>query len=96
MPDISMCANTACPMREICYRYRAIPDEYAQTYANFTFQRMHTKTIRKGDKDWCEYDHAVCDSFWDARDYEKSRLVPFADVEALNSKINKRIKNESK
>ena len=36
MPDISMCINTKCPVRKMCYRYRAIPDEY-QSYAGFTF-----------------------------------------------------------
>ena len=36
MPDITMCVNTKCPVRQICYRYRAIPDEY-QSYANFKF-----------------------------------------------------------
>lgn len=36
MPDITMCVNTKCPVKKICYRYRAIPDEY-QSYANFKF-----------------------------------------------------------
>ena len=34
MPDISMCGNTACQSKNLCYRYRAIPDEY-QTMALF-------------------------------------------------------------
>lgn len=34
MPDISMCANTQCPLRKKCYRYRAFPGMY-QTYADF-------------------------------------------------------------
>lgn len=34
MPDISMCSNSNCVIRESCYRYRAIPDNY-QTIAMF-------------------------------------------------------------
>lgn len=34
MPDITMCANKKCPLRDMCYRYRAIPDK-CQTYALF-------------------------------------------------------------
>lgn len=34
MPDIAMCANTTCPKRGECYRFRATPSEY-QTYAEF-------------------------------------------------------------
>jgi len=28
MPDITMCANGDCVVRELCFRYRAIPDDY--------------------------------------------------------------------
>lgn len=28
MPDITMCANKDCSVRELCYRYRAIPSDY--------------------------------------------------------------------
>lgn len=34
MPDISMCNNKLCPIKELCYRYMAIPEEY-QLYAKF-------------------------------------------------------------
>lgn len=34
MPDISMCANQTCHMREQCYRFRATPS-YRQAYADF-------------------------------------------------------------
>ncbi len=34
MPDITMCANKKCPLRDMRYRYRAIPDRY-QAYALF-------------------------------------------------------------
>ena len=35
MPDISLCVNTKCPLRGNCYRYRAIPDALAQSFALF-------------------------------------------------------------
>lgn len=34
MPDVSMCANITCPLRETCYRFRAKPDAW-QTFADF-------------------------------------------------------------
>lgn len=36
MPDISLCNNYKCPLRDKCYRYRAVPDKYWQSFANFT------------------------------------------------------------
>lgn len=36
MPDISMCANYNCPMKDKCYRYLAIPTDGYQSYADFT------------------------------------------------------------
>lgn len=35
MPDISMCVNQDCLVKERCYRYRAIPSEY-QSIAFFS------------------------------------------------------------
>ena len=35
MPDITMCCNNDCPFRDRCYRYRAIPEEFWQSYAEF-------------------------------------------------------------
>lgn len=32
MPDISMCMGEGCPMKEECYRYKARPSEYSQSY----------------------------------------------------------------
>lgn len=34
MPDITMCENKDCPLKQSCYRYTAIPSRY-QSYANF-------------------------------------------------------------
>lgn len=35
MADISMCADAECPSRVHCYRFRAIPNEYRQSYMDF-------------------------------------------------------------
>jgi hypothetical protein len=32
MPDISMCWGKDCPLKEDCYRYLAVPNEYRQSY----------------------------------------------------------------
>lgn len=32
MADISMCKGTNCPSANDCYRFRAIPNEFRQTY----------------------------------------------------------------
>lgn len=32
MPDISMCQGLSCRLKQECYRFRAIPSQYAQTY----------------------------------------------------------------
>ena len=34
MPDISMCTGGNCPIKNECYRYRAVPSEYRQSYMN--------------------------------------------------------------
>lgn len=58
MPDITMCANKKCPIRDACYRYRAMPDRY-QAYA--MFEPKLTPTMDR-TLDW------DCDSFWECRD----------------------------
>ena len=35
MPDISMCANVHCKLKETCYRFTATPSSY-QSYGGFT------------------------------------------------------------
>ena len=32
MPDITMCTGVGCPLKETCYRYKAKPDEYWQSF----------------------------------------------------------------
>ena len=34
MPDISMCNNIQCTLKEVCYRFKAKPSDW-QTYADF-------------------------------------------------------------
>lgn len=35
MPDITMCANKNCPLKDKCYRFTATPDPLWQSYADF-------------------------------------------------------------
>lgn len=35
MPDISMCENQECPLKEKCYRYTAKPSPVLQAYGYF-------------------------------------------------------------
>jgi len=35
MPDISMCRNMECKLRMNCYRYRAKPNSFRQSYGTF-------------------------------------------------------------
>lgn len=32
MPDMKMCQNKECPLKNICYRFLAIPDKRGQDY----------------------------------------------------------------
>jgi hypothetical protein len=45
MPDITMCGDAKCPLKEDCYRFKAKPSEYMQSW--------FTESPRSGDK--CEY-----------------------------------------
>lgn len=53
-PDISMCENTSCPSKETCYRFKAVPNEYRQSYMEFKVKEgekkcYHYMKLRKGD-----------------------------------------------
>ena len=52
MPDISMCMNKECPLREGCYRATAEPDEYWQTYSSFEYISAEEK----------------CDHYWPTKE----------------------------
>ena len=46
MPDISMCNNQTCPSKDTCYRFKAKPNEYYQSYTTYV--------VPEG-KDKCEH-----------------------------------------
>ena len=54
MPDISMCANMTCPLKEDCYRFKAVPNPHRQSYAGFKPDEEgkcdHFCKIKKGDR----------------------------------------------
>jgi hypothetical protein len=43
MPDIAMCADNKCPLKEECYRYSAKVNTLYQSYSDFKYE------------DGCEY-----------------------------------------
>ena len=55
MPGISMCKNDNCPLRESCYRFKALPSELWQSYSSWKYD-LKTKDckgyslIMKGDR----------------------------------------------
>lgn len=58
MVDICMCSGEGCPLKESCYRYKAKPSEYLQSYFGdipYDF-----------DKENCEY-YWNCESSKDVR-----------------------------
>lgn len=73
MPDITMCWNKTCPLRDKCYRYRAIPDKYWQSFAEF-----RPNTINIGTETITE-----CDHFWNI---EKTGcpILPTEEVDKRN------------
>ena len=54
MPDITMCKPQYCELREHCYRYMAIPNEYWQSYADFSYDR-NNDTKNDKCKHWIAY-----------------------------------------
>jgi hypothetical protein len=63
MADISMCINEFCPIKNICYRYRAIADEFRQSYADFNYVITDKKEVK-------------CDHYLDVKEYDKSKVTP--------------------
>lgn len=43
MPDISMCLNKSCSVKDNCYRFRSVANEINQSYSDF----------KEKDKDKC-------------------------------------------
>lgn len=80
MPDITLCTNKDCPIRSACYRYRAKPDKYWQSFANFTW-----KMTPEPDFDQPEPD---CDYFWECRDrFSPNQLVSVEEADKRNEQI---------
>lgn len=50
MPDITMCTGTKCPVRERCFRYKAVPDAEWQSFADFSFTAK--KDVKDGRVRW--------------------------------------------
>lgn len=55
MPDISMCADVKCTLRMNCFRYRAVPNPFRQSYS--TFESTGIEGIA-----------AECSHYWDIKD----------------------------
>ena len=66
MPDITMCCNYDCPLKTKCYRYRAIPDPYWQSFAFF----------QPENKPFGDYGDKVleCDHFWEVDELHDKTL----------------------
>ena len=72
MADITMCCNFDCPLKEKCYRYRAIPDQYHQSFA---FYKPAKRKFGKHDEDILD-----CEYFWQV-DVIKDRILPLEVVD---------------
>lgn len=70
MPDISMCRNKKCPLKDSCYRFRAMPSRH-QSYGMFipfaTAEGFYTceyfANILPGDKLFVENSVSLSDSW---------------------------------
>lgn len=51
MPDISLCKGTGCPLKEDCYRFKAKPDEYYQSY----FAEPPFNHVESDEQPSCDY-----------------------------------------
>lgn len=60
MPDISMCSGKDCPLKESCYRFKAVPSEYRQSWLVTPPYNPETKT---------------CDHYWEEDDPKPRRLA---------------------
>ena len=53
MPDITMCINEFCELKNYCYRYTANPKEFMQSYAEFKPKR-NSEGLLDCDHYWVE------------------------------------------
>jgi hypothetical protein len=52
MPDISMCANEECTLRETCYRFVATPNPFRQSYSDYKPSKLYVPGV--GNSDTCD------------------------------------------
>lgn len=70
MPDITMCCNYGCPLKEKCYRYRAVPDPYWQSFAMYKPEERVGSPVKVMD--------AQC--FWQI-DWVNDKILPLDVVD---------------
>lgn len=58
MPDITMCRGQGCNLKEWCYRYKAIPDEFWQYFFADTPVNISGEVH-------------ICDYFWETKEFIK-------------------------
>lgn len=58
MADITMCRGENCPLKETCYRFTAIANEFRQSYF---------KDIPYN------YEKVWCNEYWDNEEYKKEK-----------------------
>jgi len=51
MPDITMCSNDKCKLKNTCHRYKVTPDEY-QSYGCFVPTKKYNKYSCDYYKKW--------------------------------------------
>ncbi len=92
MPDISMCLDDSCPVRESCYRYRAVPNPRWQSmltgrpWDNANMECDYRMPLMHGDR---TRPLAECDEVakrWWERAHSKSRAKRLATMEGLRDK----------
>ncbi len=59
MPDIAMCTNEGCPLKQKCFRYTAKPSEHRQSYS------MFEPTIEGGK--------ILCEWFWNDKNMKQPK-----------------------
>ena len=54
MSDITICNNNECELKVNCYRYRAIPSDFMQSYSNFNSENNkdceYYEPLKEGDR----------------------------------------------
>lgn len=60
MVDIAMCEGGDCPLKESCYRFKATPSPYAQSY----FAEIPYDAEKK-----------ACEHYWGVDNYEKVKKL---------------------